>query len=302
LTPEMGSPTMPSANDDIPAADAVVASVEPATTAYAVVAPVDPATAYAVVAPMDSATTAYAVVAPVDPARRPPVIPATTTAYAAVAPTAPAPDPAYATVAPVDPATAAAYAAMAPLGTAAYAMASPVDPASYVVAPDMPVGVATPMPTTITYAHSTVVATDVTDNGADPQNPVVNQAPQGLTVEEVIAQAVAEGVMLHVARTNTGYKGVYRRISKAAKGQGATVSYQAQLKVDRKVRTIGNFPSPAEAALAYSCTLRDLDLAGLRKKHGRPRGRVNKDGRPRGRVNKDEVLGEATHTHAGPSL
>ena len=128
--------------------------------------------------------------------------------------------------------------------------------------------------------QSAIVATDVPEvqqRQAAPPNPVSTKAPQGLSVEQVIAQAVAEGLMLHVANTNTGYKGVYQRIPKPTKRDSAKVTYQAQLKVDGKVRTIGNFPSAAEAALAYTRTLRELDLAGVRKRQGRPRGRSTKD-------------------------
>lgn len=128
--------------------------------------------------------------------------------------------------------------------------------------------------------QSAIVATDVPEvqqRLAAPPNPVSTKAPQGLSVEQVIAQAVAEGLMLHVANTNSGYKGVYQRIPKPTKRDSAKVTYQAQLKVDGKVRTIGNFPSAAEAALAYTRTLRELDLAGVRKRQGRPRGRSTKD-------------------------
>ena len=67
-----------------------------------------------------------------------------------------------------------------------------------------------------------------------------------MTKAEAERLAAAEGLVLVLADTATGYKGVHRS------GRSSTRPFQAQIKQGGKQQSLGTFASAAEAALAYA--------------------------------------------------
>jgi ubiquitin/hemin uptake protein HemP len=68
-------------------------------------------------------------------------------------------------------------------------------------------------------------------------------APQPLTADEARAAAAAEGLeLVPSAKSKTGFKGVYNQDGK----------YKAQIMENGKLRHLGNFATPEEAALCYA--------------------------------------------------
>lgn len=95
--------------------------------------------------------------------------------------------------------------------------------------------------------------------------------------QQFFAQAQAEGLTL--ARYEgciSGYRGVHKRAAR-----NRTRPWQAQIKHQGKIKTLGNFASAVEAALVYARRVKELEAEGVRKQPGRPASRKPSSGKLR---------------------